>query len=162
MSGAAREPGAASPIALVDVMIRRLPGAGDLPIPAYETAGAAGLDLRAAIDADRVLAPGDIAAIPTGFALAIPPGFEGQVRPRSGLALREGLSIPNAPGTIDADYRGEVQVIVVNLGRSPVTLSRGQRIAQLVIAPVARAGLCEVSELPETGRGAGGFGHTGS
>jgi len=145
----------------VEVLVARLPGAEDLPLPAYKTAGSSGLDLCAALRDDRVLAPGDIAAIPTGLAVAIPPGYEGQIRPRSGRALREGLSIPNAPGTIDADYRGELQVILANLGRAPVTLRRGERIAQLVIAPVARAVLREVSELNGTARGAGGFGHTG-
>ncbi len=119
------------------------------------------MDLQAELAEDRVLAPLERAAIPTGLALELPPGFEGQVRPRSGLALKSGLTVLNAPGTIDADYRGEVQVLLVNLSSSPVTLRRGDRIAQLVVAPVTRARLVEVSELTDTERGTGGFGSTG-
>jgi len=145
----------------VTVQVRRLPGNDDLPLPAYQTAHSAGLDLHAAVTTPARLAPGEIQAVPTGLQLAIPDGYEGQVRPRSGLARRHGLSVPNAPGTIDADYRGEVLVLLVNLGREAVTIERGQRIAQLVIAPVARARLVEVDTLEETGRGDGGFGHTG-
>ena len=130
-----------------------------LPLPSYATEGAAGLDLRA--DVALALQPGARALVPTGLALAIPPGFEGQVRPRSGLALRAGLTCLNSPGTIDSDYRGEVGVILVNLGQEPVAIARGDRIAQLVIAPVVRAGLLEGVSLPPTGRGEGGFGHTG-
>jgi dUTP pyrophosphatase len=130
-----------------------------LPLPAYATTGSAGLDLRA--DVEVSLAPGERALVPTGLALEIPPGCEGQVRPRSGLALRHGLSMVNAPGTIDSDYRGEVGVILVNLGREPVRLARGERIAQLVIARYERVELEEVPALGETDRGAGGFGHTG-
>lgn len=130
-----------------------------LPLPAYATAASAGLDLRA--DVEVSLAPGERALVPTGLALEIPPGCEGQVRPRSGLALRHGLSMVNAPGTIDSDYRGEVGVILVNLGREPVRLARGERIAQLVIARYERVELAEVAALGETDRGAGGFGHTG-
>jgi dUTP pyrophosphatase len=125
------------------------------------TADAAGMDLLADVDADVVLAPGERRLLPTGLAVAIPSGFEGQVRPRSGLALRDGVTLLNAPGTIDADYRGEVQVLLVNLGQAPVRIRRGDRVAQLVIAPVSRAGWREVDALPETARGAGGFGSTG-
>jgi dUTP pyrophosphatase len=130
-----------------------------LPLPAYATEGAAGLDLRA--DAAVILAPGERALVPTGLCVAIPPGFEGQVRPRSGLALRDGVTCLNTPGTIDSDYRGEVGVILANLGQKRVALARGDRIAQLVIARVERAELFEAAALPPTGRGPGGFGHTG-
>ncbi len=147
--------------ARVTVRITRLPGARDLPLPARATPGSAGFDLHAALDDALVLEPGARALVPTGIAIALPPGHEGQVRPRSGLALKYGLLLPNAPGTIDADYRGELQVIVLNAGREPVTLRRGERIAQLVVAPVADVGFVEVDELDATARGAGGFGHTG-
>jgi dUTP pyrophosphatase len=132
-----------------------------LDLPAYQTDHAAGLDLRAAVDGDVILDPGARALIPTGIALAIPPGFEGQVRPRSGLALRHGLTCLNTPGTIDADYRGEVKVLLANLGQEECTIARGDRIAQLVIAPVVRAALVTVRDLPASPRGDGGFGHTG-
>jgi len=145
----------------VDVLIKRLPHAADLPLPAYASASAAGLDLSAALDAPLTLQPGARALVPTGFALALPEGFEGQVRPRSGLALKSGITLLNSPGTIDADYRGELGVILVNLGEEPFTVTRGMRIAQLVIAPVVRAGLAERPALPESGRGAGGFGSSG-
>src|SRR5215510_49587 len=145
----------------VTVRITRLPGARGLPLPARATSGSAGFDLHAALEREHVLEPGDRALVPTGFAIAVPEGHEAQVRPRSGLALRHGLVLPNAPGTIDADYRGEVSVIVMNAGRDPITLRRGDRIAQLVVAPVANARLVEVESLDETARGAGGFGHTG-
>ncbi len=139
---------------------RVLPARGEaLPLPTYATEGSAGLDLRA--DAAVTLGPGERALVPTGISLAIPPGFEGQVRPRSGLALREGITCLNTPGTIDSDYRGEVSVILVNLGQKPVTIARGERIAQLVFARVERAELSERASLPPSGRGAGGFGHTG-
>jgi dUTP pyrophosphatase len=142
----------------IDLM-RVEPARGEpLPLPHYATEGAAGLDLRA--DVPATLAPGERALVPTGLSLAIPPGFEGQVRPRSGLALRDGVTCLNTPGTIDSDYRGEVAVILVNLGQKPVTLNRGDRIAQLVIARVERAELHE-GPLPQSLRGAGGFGHTG-
>jgi dUTP pyrophosphatase len=121
-----------------------------------------GFDLHAALERELVLAPGERALVPTGFAIAVPEGFEAQVRPRSGLALRHGLVLPNAPGTIDADYRGEVLVIVMNAGRDPIPLRRGDRIAQVVIAPVANARFVEVESLDDTARGAGGIGHTGS
>jgi dUTP diphosphatase len=141
-------------------LIRVAPGRGEpLPLPSYATEGSAGLDLRA--DAPVTLAPGERALVPTGIALAIPPGFEGQVRPRSGLALREGVTCLNTPGTVDSDYRGEVGVILVNLGQRPVTLQRGERIAQLVLGRVERAELLEGASLSPTGRGGGGFGHTG-
>jgi dUTP pyrophosphatase len=143
----------------IDVM-RVSPARGDpLPLPSHATEGSAGVDLRA--DAPVNLAPGERALVPTGLVVAIPEGFEGQVRPRSGLALREGITCLNSPGTIDCDYRGEVGVILANLGEKPVTLQRGERIAQLVIAPVERAELREASSLPASGRGPGGFGHTG-
>jgi dUTP pyrophosphatase len=125
------------------------------------TADAAGMDLMADVEGDVVLAPGERRLVPTGLAIAIPPGFEGQVRPRSGLAVREGITLLNSPGTIDADYRGEVQVLLVNLGQERVCIRRGDRVAQLVIAPVSRAGWREVDALPDSDRGAGGFGSTG-
>lgn len=133
----------------------------DAVVPQYQTEDAAGMDLVAAIDGPRVLAPGDRAAVGTGLAMAIPPGFEGQVRPRSGLAIKQGLTVVNAPGTIDSDFRGECLVLLVNLGREPVTIEPGQRIAQLVIAPIVRAEVEVAESLPPTGRGAGGFGSTG-
>jgi dUTP pyrophosphatase len=147
----------------IDVRIMRLPHGKDLPLPSYHSALAAGLDLIAAVPADRALnlAPGARALIPTGIAVALPPGTEAQVRPRSGLAVRHGLTVLNAPGTIDADYRGEIQVLLVNLGGEAVAITRGMRIAQLVVATVARAQLREVESLDETKRGTGGFGSTG-
>jgi len=145
----------------VRVRVRRLPGGEGLPLPRPATAGAVGADLRAAIDDELVLEPGARALIPTGFALALPVGFEGQVRPRSGLALHRGIVLPNAPGTIDPDYRGELRVILWNTGSEPFTVRRGDRIAQLVVAPVARPEWVEVEVLDETARGEGGFGHTG-
>ncbi|MDF1563845.1 MAG: dUTP diphosphatase [Deltaproteobacteria bacterium] len=132
-----------------------------LPLPTYQTPQSAGMDLLADLEEPRQLAPGERILVPTGLKVAIPPGYEGQVRPRSGLALKQGLLVPNAPGTIDADYRGELQVILLNAGREPITLERGMRIAQLVIAPVTRATLREVEALDATERGEGGFGHTG-
>jgi dUTP pyrophosphatase len=134
----------------------------DAVVPRYMTPGAAGMDLHAAMDAPVSLAPGERAAIGTGLAMAIPAGYEGQVRPRSGLAASHGVTVVNAPGTIDADYRGEVRVLLVNLGQSSVTLAPGQRIAQLVIAPVIQAQPVEVEALPPSERGAGGFGSTGA
>ena len=142
------------------IAIRRL--ATDLPLPAYATAGSAGLDLLAAVEREFVLPPGGFAAIPSGIALALPAGYEAQVRPRSGLALRHGVTVLNAPGTIDSDYRGEVAVILVNHGNSAFAITRGMKIAQLVIAPHARAEWQESATLDDTGRGAGGFGSTGS
>lgn len=132
-----------------------------LDLPAYTTDGAAGMDVQAAIQDDIILAPGQRMAVPTGLAMAIPPGFEVQVRPRSGLALRHGLTVANAPGTIDSDYRGEVKVILVNLGQEGVAVTRGMRIAQLVVAPVSHAALVISDNLDSTDRGSGGFGSTG-
>lgn len=145
------------------IAVKRLAHAAGLPLPAYETKGAAGMDLRCAAPEDQplVLKPGQRVAAPTGLCMAIPLGFEGQVRPRSGLALRDGVTCLNTPGTIDADYRGEVQVILVNLGQTDAVIRRGDRIAQLVIAPVAQASWAEVEDLDATPRGAGGFGSTG-
>jgi dUTP pyrophosphatase len=142
----------------VDLPVRRLPG-NDLPLPAYATEQASGLDLRAAEDHD--VDPGARVAVGTGFSLAIPAGWEGQVRMRSGLALRHGLIVPNAPGTIDADYRGELKVVVMNLGPETFRVRRGDRIAQLVLQRVERARPLEVEDLPGSARGEGGFGHTG-
>ncbi len=145
------------------VSVMRLAHAEGLPLPAYETAHAAGMDLRAAVpeDAPLTLRPGDRYAVPTGLAVAIPPGFEGQVRPRSGLALRAGVTCLNSPGTVDADYRGEVKVILINLGPETFIVRRGDRIAQLLISPVVQAVLREAEALDETARGEGGFGSTG-
>ena len=145
----------------VDV-VRVRPGNPPLELPRYMSPDAAGMDLAADVDADVSLAPGERALVPTGLAVAIPPGFEGQVRPRSGWARREGLTVLNAPGTIDADYRGEIQVLLVNLGQTTVRVGRGDRIAQLVVAPVARVAWREGPTLPDTTRGAGGFGSTDS
>jgi dUTP pyrophosphatase len=143
------------------IRVRRLPHNADLPLPAYETQYAAGMDLRAATRDDLTLDPGARAMVPTGLAIALPEGFEAQVRPRSGLALKHGITCLNSPGTIDADYRGEVCVILINLGAAPFTIRRGERIAQLIVAPVARGSWSEVEILEETARGAGGFGSTG-
>ena len=132
-----------------------------LPLPAYQSEHAAGMDLMADIEAPFTIAPMSRVAVPTGFAIEIPEGFEGQVRPRSGLAFKEGITVINAPGTIDADYRGEVKVLLINLGNDPVLLNPGDRVAQLVIAPVIRASIEEVDNLQDTARGDGGFGHTG-
>jgi dUTP pyrophosphatase len=133
----------------------------DLPLPAYHSELAAGMDVASALREPLHLAPGEISLVPTGFAVAIPPGFELQVRPRSGLAIRHGITVVNSPGTIDADYRGEVMVGLINLGRKTFTIKRGDRIAQLVLAPVCRARVLAVAALDDTGRGAGGFGHSG-
>lgn len=143
------------------VAVRRLPHGRDLPLPAYATAGAAGLDVVAAVAEPVTLAPGERRLIPTGLAIALPAGYEAQVRPRSGLALKHGIALVNSPGTIDEDYRGEVGIILINLGSDSFTINRGDRIAQIVVAPVTRALLAEVDELPDTARGAGGFGSTG-
>ena len=144
----------------VRVGIARLPGAGDLPLPRRATPGSAGYDLCAAVEGAMELAPGARALVPTGFAIALPEGYEAQVRPRSGLALRHGVVLPNAPGTIDSDYRGEVKVILLNLGDASVTIRRGDRIAQLVVAPVARVEWRETARLPQSERSDGGFGHS--
>jgi dUTP pyrophosphatase len=145
------------------IAVRRLPHAEGLPLPAYETPGSAGMDLRAAVREDQplVLKPGARLLAPTGLAMAIPQGYEVQVRPRSGLAAKAGITCLNTPGTIDSDYRGEVKVILINLGAEDFTIRRGDRIAQMVVAPVAQAGWIEVDDLDETARGAGGFGSTG-
>ena len=146
---------------MVEIAIQRLPHGADLPLPSYETQDAAGADLAAAVDAPMEIEPGGRALVPTGFAIALPPDFEAQVRPRSGVAAKHGVTVLNSPGTVDADYRGEVKVILVNLGSEPFTVTRGMRIAQMVIAPVTQ-GRFELAEtLPETARGAGGFGSTG-
>lgn len=145
----------------VTVRVRRLPHNQDLPLPCYATDGAAGMDLVAAVTEPVVVAPGQRVLIPTGLAIALPPGYELQVRPRSGLALRNGIVLPNSPGTIDEDYRGEIQVIVLNTGSEPFRVERGTRIAQAVLAPVVRAAWEEVEDLDVTVRNAGGFGSTG-
>lgn len=144
---------------MISVRLKRLAHGHGLPLPSYATPGAAGLDVVAA--EDIVLQPGQRHAVATGFAIAIPPGFEVQIRPRSGLALKHGITCLNTPGTIDEDYRGEVKIILANLGSEPFAVARGERIAQLVPAPVQKAAFDEVEELDETGRGAGGFGSTG-
>ena len=144
------------------VAIQRLAHAQGLPLPAYATEGAAGMDLIAAIETPIVLAPGRSVAVPAGIALGLPPGFEAQVRPRSGLALKHGITVLNAPGTIDSDYRGEVAVILINLGTEPFTVSRGAKIAQLIVAAHARVEWSETIALDTTARGAGGFGSTGA
>jgi len=144
-----------------EIAVRRLPHGADLALPAYATDHSAGMDLLAAVETAVVLPPGEHRLIPTGLAIALPPGTEAQVRPRSGLALKHGVTVLNAPGTIDADYRGEVGVILINLGREPFTVTRGSRIAQLVIAPYARARWRPVAALDDSVRGSGGFGSTG-
>jgi dUTP pyrophosphatase len=146
----------------LSLQIRRLPHSEGLPLPAYMTDGAAGMDLHAAVGDEVRLEPGSIVLVPTGLEVAIPLGYEGQVRPRSGLAVKHGISLPNTPATIDADYRGEIRVPLINLGREAFVVARGMRIAQLVIAPVARVAWEEVSELPATARARGGFGHSGT
>lgn len=143
------------------LQVRRLPNADGLPLPAFATSGSSGLDLRAAITEPLVLQPGARSLTPTGLAVAVPPGYEVQVRPRSGLALKHGLSMVNTPGTVDSDYRGELSVILINLGSEPIRIERGDRIAQMVVCPVVQPLIEEVAELPPTDRGAGGFGHTG-
>lgn len=143
---------------MLEMQVRRV-GEHDLGLPAYATPGSAGLDLRAA--SDHRLEPGDRGLVGTGFAIALPDRCEGQIRPRSGLAVRQGVTVLNAPGTVDADYRGEVKVLLINLGQEPVEIHAGDRIAQLVVAPVSQVRLVEVDALPETSRGAGGFGSTG-
>lgn len=143
------------------VAVQRLAHARDLPLPAHATAASAGVDLIAANDTPVVLAPMQRALVPTGIAIALPDGFEAQVRPRSGLALRHGVTVLNAPGTIDADYRGEIAVILINLGQEPFTVARGTRIAQLVVTPVRPIAWHAVDALPASARGAGGFGSTG-
>lgn len=148
--------------ARVSVDVTRLAHGAGLELPAYETTLAAGMDLMAAVDSEVVILPGGRALVPTGLAIALPPGFEAQVRPRSGLALKQGLTVVNTPGTIDADYRGEVGVILINHGDTPFTINRGMRIAQMVVAPVTQAVWNEVDTLSESDRGTGGFGSTGT
>ena len=141
--------------------IVRLPHGAGLPLPTYQTAGSAGMDLHAATEGDFSIASGEVRVVPCGFSLAIPPGFEGQVRPRSGIAVKHRVTVLNSPGTIDSDYRGELGVILINHGDHVFRVERGMRIAQFVIAPVQRAAWVEVEELPGTARGTGGYGHTG-
>jgi dUTP pyrophosphatase len=143
------------------IAIRRLPHGEGLSLPAYATPGSVGLDLAAAVAGEIVLEPGERVLIPTGLTMALPAGFEAQVRPRSGLALKHGVTVLNAPGTVDADYRGEVSVLLVNFGRERFAVHRGDRVAQMIVAPVARASLTEVANLPPSERGAGGYGSTG-
>ncbi|MEK9847403.1 MAG: dUTP diphosphatase [Alphaproteobacteria bacterium] len=143
------------------LLIRRMENNPDLPLPEYETKSAAGLDLPAAVSQDLTLDPGGHALIPTGLSVALPAGFEAQIRPRSGLAAKNGITVLNSPGTIDADYRGEINVILINLGQEPFTISRGMRVAQMIIAPVTQIDVLEVEKLDETARGTGGFGSTG-
>jgi len=145
----------------IRVRIQRLPHAEDLPLPAYETTGAAGMDVRAALAEAVVIAPGAIARVPSGFAVEVPAGFEIQIRPRSGLASRNGITLPNTPATIDSDYRGEITIALVNLGAEPFRVERGMRIAQMVLARAPQVVWEEAGELTPTSRGAGGFGHTG-
>jgi dUTP pyrophosphatase len=145
----------------LEVKIRRLPGAEDLPLPTYQSKDAVGMDLHAAVTADVPLAPGATVAIPCGFAMALPSGYEAQIRPRSGLAAKNAISLVNTPGTIDPDYRGEVKVLLINHGKEPFVITRGMRIAQMVVMPVPRIAWAVVEELPPTPRGDGGFGHTG-
>ncbi|MEN6371062.1 MAG: dUTP diphosphatase [Armatimonadota bacterium] len=146
---------------VVDVLIEQLKEAQDLPLPSYATAGSVGMDLFAAVTQELSLMPGERTLVPTGIRIAVPDGYEAQIRPRSGLAVKHGLSLVNSPGTIDSDYRGQVQVVIINLGSEAIIIRRGDRIAQMVICPVIRARLVKSTSLPETTRGEGGFGHTG-
>ncbi|MBB2204809.1 dUTP diphosphatase [Gluconacetobacter takamatsuzukensis] len=147
---------------IVSVAVRRLPHAADLPLPGYATAGAAGMDLLAAVRDPVALAPGARMLVPTGLCIALPPGYELQIRPRSGLALKHGITLPNSPGTIDEDYRGEIGIILLNTGDTPLPITRGMRIAQAVLAPVVRVAWQEAGSLDETTRATGGFGSTGT
>lgn len=149
------------PAGPIRIEITRKPGCEDIPLPSYMSGGAAGMDVRAACDGDVTISPGQVKLIPCGFSMAVPVGYEAQIRPRSGLALKHGIIVANSPGTIDADYRGQVSVILGNVGPEQFELRRGMRIAQMVIAPVSRAQLVEVDKLEPTDRGQGGFGHTG-
>jgi dUTP pyrophosphatase len=150
-----------SAVERIRVGIKRLPGSEGLDLPSYETRGSAGMDLRAALAGDVVLEPGQIRLFPTGIAVSIPEGYEGQIRPRSGLALKHGIGMVNAPGTIDSDYRGEIGLVLVNWGSEPYTVRRGERIGQMVISRVFQAEWRELRELDQTDRGGGGFGHSG-
>jgi dUTP pyrophosphatase len=145
----------------INIKIKRLLNNAELPLPGYETEGASGMDVRASIELPVVLNPGDVKLIPTGFSMSIPQGYEAQIRPRSGLALKHGIGMVNSPGTIDSDYRGEVSIIMINWGKAPFTINRGDRIAQMVICKVFRAEFASVESLDDTGRGEGGFGHSG-
>ncbi len=145
----------------IKLPFKRIMGTEDLPQPSYMTSGSAGMDIYAAVEDEVIVQPGNRFLVPTGLLVAVPPGYELQIRPRSGLAVRQGVGIVNSPGTIDSDYRGEIKVILINLGQDIVTISRGDRIAQMVLCPVPRAVLEEVDELPPTERNDGGFGHTG-
>ena len=145
----------------VQILVKRLDGAEDLPLPQYMSPGAAGVDLPAAVKEDQVLAPGERTLVPTGLSIALPEGYEAQIRPRSGLAIQHGITLLNTPGTIDSDYRGEICVILINLGTESYTIHRGDRIAQMIVAPVVQAVFELTGELPETRRNSGGFGHTG-
>jgi dUTP pyrophosphatase len=146
----------------IEVLVQRLPHAAELPLPSYATPGASGADVAAAVKEDVVLEPGERRAIPTGLVVAVPPSYEVQVRPRSGMALRHGITVANAPGTVDCDYRGELMVILINLSKERYTVRRGERIAQLVLTPVVQGTFSERDELPPSGRGSGGFGSTGA
>lgn len=146
----------------VKIRVKRLGGRKDIPLPSYETAGSSGMDLRAAVEEDLILNPGEIKLIPTGLSISLPRGFEAQVRPRSGLALSHGLGIVNSPGTIDCDYRGEIKLVLINWGPKPFAIRRGDRVAQMVIARVYRADVIDVMDLDSTARGEGGFGHSGT
>ena len=146
----------------IRVLLKRRQGSEDLDLPRYASPGSAGLDLPAAVDGQIVLQPGEFMMVPTGFHIALPPGYEAQVRPRSGMAAKHGVTVLNSPGTVDSDYRGEIKVILINLGQTQFIVRRGDRIAQMVIAPVTRAKLAESEEIPGTKRGEGGFGHTGT
>jgi dUTP pyrophosphatase len=146
---------------MLEVNIRRLPGTDDVPLPSYQSAEAAAMDLHAAVVEALAIAPGQVVAVPCGFQIAVPPGHEAQVRPRSGLAAKHALLVPNSPGTIDADYRGEVKVLLLNAGKEPFTVTRAMRIAQMLIVPVPKVAWKLVTELPATARGDGGFGSTG-
>jgi dUTP pyrophosphatase len=146
----------------LQLQIRRLPSSEGLPLPAYMTEGAAGMDLHAAVAEDAVIPAGEVALVPTGLEIAIPPGYEAQIRPRSGLAVKHRIGMPNAPATIDSDYRGELRVPLINLGTEAFTVVRGMRIAQIIVAPVVHVTWEEVRDLPATARGSGGFGHSGA
>jgi len=145
----------------VTLRVMRLEGNQDMALPSYETAGSSGLDLRAAVHGELTLHPGDIRLIPTGLAISLPPGYEAQVRPRSGLALKHGVGMVNSPGTVDSDYRGEIGLVLINWGKAPFVIRRGDRIAQMVVTRVSRAEILEVDRLETTTRGEGGFGHSG-
>ena len=145
----------------VTIRVKRLDGNRDIALPSYETTGASGLDLRAAVEGELTLHPGDITLVPTGLAISLPLGYEAQVRPRSGLALKHGVGMVNSPGTVDSDYRGEIGLVLINWGRAPFVIKRGDRIAQMVVTRVSRAEVLEVDRLETTARGEGGFGHSG-